>query len=203
MQRRTEDNMAARCRSDQPTLLLQGGVGSASRGSRPACVTSSPTARDKLQRRMARGHRIPQQASGCTGDRTRGRRCGWFICYRGAHRLGGTGWRTRPMTTIRDLLGHGSAWRPALMERRSCVPYCAVLIPRRTKPLHLEAALAGLLAQHVQGSMTQHYHILGHRQYGCDWRPRETSHPTPNAGDSRCLNGCAPACSLVPHHHLT
>jgi len=91
-----------------------------------------------------------------------------------------------------------------LLLRPLCphVRYCAVLIPSRTKPLHLEAALAWLLAQHIQGSMTQHCHILGHRQYGCDWRPRETSHPTPNARDSRCLNGCAPACSLVPHHHL-
>ena len=33
MRRRTADTMAARCRGDQPTLLLQGGVGSASRGS--------------------------------------------------------------------------------------------------------------------------------------------------------------------------
>ncbi len=93
MQRRTEDNMAARCRRDRPTLLIQGDVGSASRGSRPACVTSSPTARDKLQRRMDLGHRVPQQASGCTGDRTRGRRCGWFVCRRGERPPGWAGKR--------------------------------------------------------------------------------------------------------------
>ena len=127
--RRMEDRTAdgARWWSDRPTLLLQGGVERASRGRCPPIAHMRQQARRKRSRASGLAQSVRLQERRCVGGRAEGRHGDWFVCRSGARRLGGTGLRTRPMTTIRDLLGHGSAWRPALHQRRSRVPIkCAI-----------------------------------------------------------------------------
>ena len=72
MQQRTEDSIAARCRSDRLTQLIQGGTWIALCGSQTACVTYPPAGREGIATGVESGRSVPSQASGCTGGREHG-----------------------------------------------------------------------------------------------------------------------------------